>query len=53
MYVSVKNTEVKSSEEIFPVEAWELVSKNRKGDDLVVIDVSTPREYEDLHLGSN
>jgi len=50
MYASVKNTEVKLSEEIFPVEAWELISKNIKGDDLVIIDVSTPREYEDLHL---
>ncbi len=50
MYASVKNTEVKLSEEIFPVEAWELISKNKKDDDLVLIDVSTPREYEDLHL---
>jgi len=50
MYAPVKNTEVKLSEEIFPVEAWELISKNIKGDDLVIIDVSTPREYEDLHL---
>jgi rhodanese-related sulfurtransferase len=50
MYASVKNTEVKLSEEIFPVEAWELISKNKKGDDLVLIDVRTPREYEDLHL---
>jgi rhodanese-related sulfurtransferase len=50
MYASVKNTEVNLSEDIFPVEAWELISKNKKGDDLVLIDVSTPREYEDLHL---
>jgi rhodanese-related sulfurtransferase len=50
MYASVKNTEVKLSRNIFPVEAWELISKNKKGDDLVIIDVSTPREYEDLHL---
>ena len=38
------------SKDIFPSEAWELISKNRKGDDLVIIDVSTPQEYKDLHL---
>jgi rhodanese-related sulfurtransferase len=36
--------------DILPVEAWELILNNRKGDDLVLIDVSTPREYENLHL---
>lgn len=50
MYASVKNTEVKLSEDIFPVEAWELISKNKMGDDLVILDVSTPREYKGLHL---
>jgi rhodanese-related sulfurtransferase len=50
MYESVKNAEVNLSEDIFPAEAWELISNNRKGDDLVIIDVSTPREYKGLHL---
>jgi rhodanese-related sulfurtransferase len=50
MYASVKNTEVKLYRNIFPDEAWELISKNKKDDELVIIDVSTPREYEDLHL---
>jgi rhodanese-related sulfurtransferase len=50
MYASVKNTKVQLSKNIFPTEAWELISKNRKGDDLVIIDVSTPQEYKDLHL---
>ncbi|HSQ86042.1 MAG TPA: rhodanese-like domain-containing protein [Desulfobacterales bacterium] len=50
MYDSVKNAEVNLSEDIFPLEAWELISNNRKGDDLVIIDVSTPREYKGLHL---
>ena len=50
MYASVKSTEVKLSKDIFPVEAWELLSNDRKGDDLVIIDVSTPQEYENLHL---
>lgn len=27
-----------------------MISKNRERDDLVIIDVSTPKEYEDLHL---
>lgn len=50
MYASVNNAEVKLSKDIFPVEAWELISNNRKGDDLILIDVSTPQEYEDLHM---
>lgn len=50
MYDSVKNAEVNLSEDIFPLEAWELISNNRKGDDLVIIDVSMPREYKGLHL---
>jgi len=50
MYASIKNAEVKLSEDIYPLEAWDLISNNGKGDDLVIMDVSTPREYEDLHL---
>ena len=50
MYALAKKEEIQLSKDIFPSEAWELISKNRKGDDLVLIDVSTPREYEDLHL---
>jgi rhodanese-related sulfurtransferase len=50
MYVSVKNTKVQLSMDIFPTEAWELISKNRESDYLVIIDVSTPQEYKDLHL---
>jgi rhodanese-related sulfurtransferase len=50
MYDSVKNAEVNLFEDIFPLEAWELISNNRKGDDLVIIDVSMPREYKGLHL---
>jgi rhodanese-related sulfurtransferase len=50
MYDSAKATNVQVSKDIFPAEAWELVSKNMEGDDLVIIDVSTPQEYKDLHL---
>ena len=50
MYVSVKNTKVQLSKDIFPTEAWELISKNGESDDLFIIDVSTPQEYKDLHL---
>ncbi len=50
MYALAKKAKVQLSEDIFPAEAWELISKNRQGDDLVIIDVSTPQEYEDLHL---
>jgi rhodanese-related sulfurtransferase len=50
MYDLVKKTNVQMSKDIFPAETWDLISKNRQGDDLVVIDVSTPQEYKDLHL---
>ena len=50
MYGLAKKEEIQLSKDIFPSEAWELISKNRKGDDLVIIDVSTPREYKNLHL---
>jgi len=49
MYDSAKKNG-QLSIDIFPSEAWELISKNREGDELVIIDVSTPKEYEDLHL---
>jgi rhodanese-related sulfurtransferase len=38
------------SEDIFPAEAWDMISNYREGNDLVIIDVSTLQEYEDLHL---
>ena len=50
MYNLAKKTETQVSNDIFPAEAWELISKNRERDDLVIIDVSTPNEYKDLHL---
>ena len=50
MYNSVKQKKVQLSENLFPVEAWELISGNREEDDVIIIDVSTPREYKDLHL---
>jgi rhodanese-related sulfurtransferase len=50
MHDSVTETKVQLSQDIFPAEAWELITKNRDADDLVIIDVSTPQEYKDLHL---
>ena len=50
MYGLVKETQVQVSEDIFPLEAWELITNNREGDDVVIIDVSTPQEYKDLRL---
>ena len=50
MYDSAKKTKVQLSKDIFPTEAWELISQNRESDDLIIIDVSTPQEYEFLHL---
>ena len=37
------------SKDIFPTEAWGLITTNREND-LVIIDVSTPQEYRYLHL---
>ena len=50
MYNLAKKTKVQLSKNIFPSEAWDLISNYKEGDDLVIIDVSTPQEYEDLHL---
>ncbi|MFC1867353.1 rhodanese-like domain-containing protein [Thermodesulfobacteriota bacterium] len=50
MYDLVKKTKLQPSKDIFPTEAWELISKTREGDDLAIIDVSTPKEYKDIHL---
>ena len=50
MYDSVKETQIQVSKDIFPTEAWELISNNNKDDDLVIIDVSTPYEYKGRHL---
>lgn len=50
MYDSVKDANFQVSKDIFPAEAWELISQNRESDDLVIMDVSTPQEYEVLHL---
>ena len=37
-------------ENIFPAEAWDMILGNRDNDELVILDVSTPDEYQDLHL---
>jgi len=50
MYDSAEKTKHQTSKDIFPNEAWELISKNRKGDGPIVIDVSTPREYGQKHI---
>jgi rhodanese-related sulfurtransferase len=49
MYDLAKKTKVQVSEDIFPGEAWDLIS-TKSENDLVIIDVSTPREYRDLQL---
>ncbi|MFC1814951.1 rhodanese-like domain-containing protein [Thermodesulfobacteriota bacterium] len=50
MYDSADKIKLQPSKGIFPSEAWELISKNREGDDLIILDVSTPFEYRDKHL---
>lgn len=41
---------IQVSEDIFPAEAWKMISKNKGTDEMIIIDVSTPKEYEDLHI---
>jgi rhodanese-related sulfurtransferase len=50
MHESAKATRVRGSYDIFPAEAWDLISKNRGNKDMVIIDVSTFQEYKDLRL---
>ncbi len=50
MLGSVKKAKDQLSKDIFPSEAWELILKNKEKDEPVIIDVSTPKEYKDLHL---
>ena len=49
MSTSVK-TKTQASKDIYPEKAWELISNSRDLNDLIIIDVSTPQEYENLHL---
>ena len=49
MYTAVK-TMVQASKDIYPDKAWELISNKTDSNDLLIIDVSTPQEYNDLHL---
>jgi rhodanese-related sulfurtransferase len=50
MYNSNKDSNFEVSKDIFPSEAWELISQNVESDGLIIIDVSTPQEHEVLHL---
>ena len=50
MYDLAKKSKYQLSRDLYPNEAWELISKNREGDDLIILDVSTPYEYKGKHL---
>ena len=50
MYDSAKKIKDQVSMDIFPGAAWELMSKDKEGDELIIIDVSTPKEFKSLHL---
>ena len=50
MHNLAKKTKVQLSKDIYPAETWDLISNYKEGDNLVIIDVSTPQEYENLHL---
>jgi len=50
MHTKKTENSITMSEDIFPTEAWKLISKYNGNDKPIIIDVSTPKEYEDLHL---
>lgn len=50
MNKSAKQSKAQLSEDIFPDEAWKLLSDHGVNGDVILIDVSTPQEYKDLHL---
>jgi len=50
MYSIASETQSQKVENIFPADAWKLMTEKGSVDDLTIIDVSTPREYETLHL---
>lgn len=50
MLESEKAKQQQSTYDILPAEAWALISRNKGNKKMVIIDVSTPQEYRDLHL---
>ena len=50
MFTSAAKPTTRVKANLFPDEAWELIVANRESDNLVILDVSTPGEYKDLHL---
>ena len=50
MHDSAKDAQVQVAEDIFPHQAWELIANSRGDNDVIIVDVSTSQEYEDLHL---
>jgi rhodanese-related sulfurtransferase len=42
--------ETQVSKDIFPTEAYELMTENRDDNDFIILDVCTPGEFENLHL---
>ncbi len=48
MYTQANSNSI--SEDIFPAEAWNLMSQYKENDEHTIIDVSTPKEYSDLHI---
>lgn len=45
-----QQTSTPTSGDLFPLDAWNLIKHYRGKGELVIIDVSTPKEYHDLHL---
>lgn len=50
MHTKKTENSITMSEDIFPTEAWNLISQYKERDKLIIIDVSTPKEYNDLHI---
>lgn len=44
------NTGASSIRDIFPLEAQEIITQSRERDDIVILDICTPREFRTAHL---
>lgn len=50
MAVKTLNRELQTIRDLFPLEAQEVITRNRSRNDIVIIDVSTHKEFKTAHL---
>jgi rhodanese-related sulfurtransferase len=44
------NTGIPAIRDVFPLEAQEIITKKRRDEDVIVVDVCTPKEFKRAHL---